>query len=151
MCGMRREAARIQIIQDICQPMTDTPPKNQLPKLDAPSQAKLRKLLAADRLFPVMNNTKWAELIDAMINSPQMEAAFRLRSVFTLSDYCTDWDREWHYHIHPVAEIEWIELRAASLEWLLSTLRKHNLPFSMEGDIPRVWAYTRPGKQPLWC
>lgn len=60
------------------------------------------------------------------------------------------WDRDWHNHIHPVAEIEWIELRAVSLDWLLSTLRKYNLPFSLEEGTPCVWGYTRPGTQPLW-
>jgi hypothetical protein len=123
---------------------------HQLPELDEVKKAKIRRLLTAGMIFPVMNNTKWAELIKAMINAPQMKPEFRLHSVLAPSDYCTDWDREWHYHIHPVAEIEWIELKAVSLDWLLSTLRKHNLPFSLEDGVPRVWGYTRPSMQPLW-
>ncbi|MBK5410820.1 hypothetical protein JFU58_20025 [Pseudomonas sp. TH34] len=123
---------------------------HQLPELDEVTKAKIRRLLTAGMIFPVMNNTKWAELIKAMINAPQMKPEFRLHSVLAPSDYCTDWDREWHYHIHPVEEIEWIELKAVSLDWLLSTLRKHNLPFSLEDGVPRVWGYTRPSMQPLW-
>lgn len=123
---------------------------HQLPELDEVTKAKIRRLLTAGMIFPVMNNTKWAELIKAMINAPQMKPEFRLHSVLAPSDYCTDWGREWHYHIHPVAEIEWIELKAVSLDWLLSTLRKHNPPFSLEDGVPRVWGYTRPSMQPLW-
>lgn len=124
---------------------------HQLPDPDDATKMKLRKLLASGMLLPVMNNTKWVELIEAVLGSPEMKSEFRLHSALAPSDYCTDWDRDWHYHIHPLAEIEWIELRAVSLEWLLSTLRKHNLPFSMEGGAPRVWGYTRPGVQPHWC
>src|SRR5476651_2757217 len=75
---------------------------HQLPELDEVTKAKIRRLLTAGMIFPVMNNTKWAELIKAMINAPQMKPEFRLHSAFAPSDYCTDWDREWHYHIHPV-------------------------------------------------
>ena len=125
--------------------------KQQLPEPDDAAKVKLHKLLAAGTILSVMNKTKWAELIEAMLRSPQMQPEFRLHSVLAPSGYCTDWDGDWHYHIHPVAEIEWIELRAVSLDWLLSTLRKHNLAFSIEGETPRVWGYTRLGMQPVWC
>ncbi|MEO4016368.1 MULTISPECIES: DUF6678 family protein [Pseudomonas] len=123
---------------------------HQLPEPDEIAKAKIRKLLSDDMILPVMNNTKWAELIEAMLSAPEMSPEFRLHSTLAPSDYCTGWDRDWHYHIHPVAEIEWIELRAVSLDWLLSTLRKYNLPFSLEEGTPCVWGYTRPGIQPLW-
>jgi hypothetical protein len=123
---------------------------HQLPELDEISKAKIRDLLTAGMILPVMNNTRWAELIRAMHNAQDMKPEFRLHSTLAPSDYCTEWDRDWHYHIHPVAEIEWIELRAVSVDWLLSTLRKHNLPFSLEDGMPRVWGYTRPGSQPQW-
>lgn len=122
----------------------------QLPELDEITKEKVRRLLNAGIILPVMNNTKWAELIDAMVNAPQMKPEFRLHSLLAPNDHCTGWDREWHYHIHPVAEIEWIELRTVSLNWLLSTLRKHNLPFPLEDGVPRVWGYTRLSMQPLW-
>ena len=46
---------------------------HQLPELDEVKKAKIRRLLTAGMIFPVMNNTKWAELIKAMINAPQMK------------------------------------------------------------------------------
>ncbi|MDQ0740253.1 DUF6678 family protein [Pseudomonas sp. W4I3] len=131
--------------------MRRTDIKQQLPELDCAAKVKLRRLLAAGTILPVMNKTKWVELIEAMLCSPQIQPEFRLHSVLAPSGYCTDWDGDWHYHIHPVAEIEWIELRAVSLDWLLSILRKHNFPFSIEGETPRVWGYTRLGMQPVWC
>ncbi|QBZ89319.1 hypothetical protein EPZ47_11580 [Pseudomonas viciae] len=131
--------------------MRGTDFRQQLPEPDDAVKAKLHRLLAAGTILPVMNKTKWAELIEAMLGSPQMRPEFRLHSVLAPSGYCTDWDGDWHYHVHPVAEIEWIELRAVSLDWLLSTLRKHNLPFTIEGETPRVLGYTRLGLQPVWC
>ncbi|MCE6976547.1 hypothetical protein EI534_03710 [Pseudomonas frederiksbergensis] len=68
-----------------------------------------------------------------------------MHSTLAPSDYCTGWDRDWHYHIHPVAEIEWVELRAVSLSWLLYTLRKHNLPFFYRG-----WSATCLGLYKTW-
>jgi hypothetical protein len=121
-----------------------------LPELNESTKAKIQKLLTDGKIFSVMNNTKWTELIKEMLASPEMKPAFRLRSILASSDYCTDWDRDWHYHIHPVAEVEWIELRSTSSDWLVSTLRKHSIPFSLEDGVPRVWGYTRPGVQPLW-
>jgi len=123
---------------------------NDLPGLDAVARSEISKLLAAGVILPVMNNAKWARLIKAMINTPQMNPEFRLHSVLASDDYSTAWDGEWHYHVHPVAEIEWIELRAISQDWLLSTLRTHSLPFSVDDGVPRVWGYIRPGVQPHW-
>ncbi|WP_217997333.1 DUF6678 family protein, partial [Pseudomonas syringae group genomosp. 3] len=67
---------------------------HQLPELDEITKAKIRRLLTAGIIFPVMNNTKWAELINAMINAPQMKPEFRLRSTLAPIDYRSDWDRE---------------------------------------------------------
>jgi hypothetical protein len=102
-------------------------------------------------MVPQLNNTKWSELIQAMLDSPQMKPEFRLRNILAAGEYCTDWDRDWHYHIHPIAEIEWIEIRAASQDWLLVALRTHNIPFSMENGVPRVWGYTKIDTQPIWA
>ncbi|WP_317850997.1 DUF6678 family protein [Pseudomonas sp. BF-RE-24] len=101
-------------------------------------------------MVPVMSNTKWSELILAMLDSPGMTPEFRLRSILGRGDYCANWDRDWHYHIHPVEEIEWIELRATSQDWLLSILRGNHVPFSLEIEEIRVWGYTKVDAQPRW-
>jgi hypothetical protein len=123
---------------------------NKLPFLNAQDALKLRKLIEGGELIPLLNNTKWSELISEMINAPEMNPQFRTRSVFAPPDYVTDWDGEWFYHIHPVAEIEWIDLQSNSNDWLLATLKMHNIPCSSEQGTLRVWGYTRRGMQPCW-
>jgi len=49
--------------------------KQQLPEPDDAAKVKLHKLLAAGTILSVMNKTKWAELIEAMLRSPQVHAA----------------------------------------------------------------------------
>lgn len=123
---------------------------NNMPLLNDKDAKRLANSLARGELIPVLNNTKWAELIGEMRNGKEMKPQFRTRSVFAPSGFVTDWDGEWYHHIHPVAELEWVEIRAASPDWLLEVLRKHGIPFSDEGGFIRVWGYTRPGVQPFW-
>ena len=121
-----------------------------LPALNDLDKAKLKKLVADGRLIPALNNTKWSELIEEMLGGAEMKPQYRCRSVFAPPGYMTEWDGEWYYHIHPVAELEWVDLRATSEGWLRQTLRKHDIPFSSEQGVLRVWGYTRPGVQPFW-
>lgn len=123
--------------------------KNNLPPLGDSDAHRLSRLISDGHLIPVLNNTKWAELIEEMLDAGAMKPQFRTRSVFAPSGFVTEWDGEWYHHIHPVAELEWVELRAVSSEWLIATLRKHSIPFSEEQGVPRVWGYTRPGPQPV--
>lgn len=122
----------------------------RLPQLTDVDLRRLKKLLADGQLLPVLNDTKWSELIAEMLNGREMQPQFRTRSVFATERYVSDWDGEWYHHTHPVAELEWIELRARSEEWLFKVLRMHGIPFSIEDGIVRVWGYTRPGRQPCW-
>ncbi len=85
-----------------------------------------------------------------MVEACKEKPRFRMHSVFAPPGFVTEWDSEWYYHIHPVAEIEWLELQATSRAWLEDVLRKHSIPFSYEQDVVRVWGYTRPGMQPCW-
>jgi hypothetical protein len=125
--------------------------KRRLPPLSDHDVDRLSRLISDGHLIPALNNTKWAELIEEMLHAGAMKPQFRTRSVFAPLGFVTEWDGEWYYHIHPVAELEWVELRAASPEWLIATLRKHSIPFSEEEQgVPRVWGYTRPGPQPCW-
>lgn len=124
--------------------------KNSLPPLGDRDAYRLSRLISDGHLIPVLNDTKWAELVEEMLDAGAMKPQFRTRSVFAPPGFVTEWDGEWYHHIHPVADLEWVELRAASAEWLIATLRKHSIPFSEEQGVPRVWGYTRPGPQPFW-
>jgi hypothetical protein len=122
-----------------------------MPRRDEHHAKRLAGMLERGELYPILNNTKWAELRSVMLAAPLDQAPrFRARSVFAPADFCTEWDGEFYYHTHPVAHIEWLELKAASQEWLQNTLRGHNIPFSVEDGTVRVWGYTRPGRQPEW-
>ncbi|WP_367619321.1 DUF6678 family protein [Paraburkholderia sp. SEWSISQ10-3 4] len=108
-------------------------------------------MLSRGELYPVMNHTKWAELRAAMLSaSREMALQFRGRSVFAPPGFCTEWDGEFYYHLQPVADLEWIELRSKSEVWLRDTLRRWSIPYSVEAGVIRVWGYTRPGTQPQW-
>ena len=54
---------------------------HQLPELDEVTKAKIRRLLTAGMIFLVMNDTKWAELIKALINAPQMQSGLAHASI----------------------------------------------------------------------
>ena len=110
----------------------------------------LAKLVANGDLIPVMNNTKWRELLAELRAGAEFNPKFRLKDVFAVDGYISEWDGEFYHHIHPVQTIEWLELRSTSSNWLFSCLTKHSIPFSLEGSTPRIWGYTRLGQQPMW-
>jgi hypothetical protein len=111
---------------------------------------KLARLVACGDLIPVMNDTKWRELLAELRARAEFSPQFRTKDVFSDAGYVSKWDGEFHYHIHPVETIEWLELRSSSPTWLSSCLTRHSIPFSLEGGTLRVWGYTRPGQQPIW-
>ncbi|MDQ0028107.1 hypothetical protein J2X90_005960 [Variovorax paradoxus] len=119
-----------------------------------PSEADVKRLagmVMRGELHPVLNHTKWAELRTEMLAAPsEQHPQFRARSVFSPPDFRTAWDGEFYYHVHPVADLEWMELQAASSTWLRDTLQRHSIPYSLEAGVVRVWGYTRPGPQPEW-
>ena len=119
-----------------------------------PSESDMNRLavmISRGELHPVLNHTKWTELRAEMLTAPpEQHPQFRARSVFAPPDFCTDWDGEFYYHVHPVADLEWMELQATSTDWLLGILRRHSIPHSIEDGVVRVWGYTRPGPQPVW-
>ncbi|MCD2166145.1 DUF6678 family protein [Comamonas koreensis] len=122
-----------------------------MPRLNAADKKRLVTMVQRGDLHPVLNHTKWAELRSEMLAAP-MEAhpRFRVRTVFSPPGFCSDWDSEFYYHIHPVEEREWLELKSASAAWLHEVLRRNSIPFSVEDGVVRVWGYTHPGLQPQW-
>ena len=134
--------------------------------MDADWVARLRREVDAHiqecGLASAMNDTKWTELCALFQNS-----GLRYRIKDVLSDAPTRWDGEWYYHPRPYFRIEWLEINAHDFweeskgtaakfrdvsgdrtEEIVSSLRKHNIPFSREGDHIRIWGYLRPGAKP---
>ncbi|WP_211231730.1 DUF6678 family protein [Ottowia thiooxydans] len=122
-----------------------------MPRPNPAESKRLARMIQSGQLIPVLNRTKWAELRTEMLGaSAEQSPRFRVRGVFSPEGFRADWEGEFYYHLHPVDVIEWIELKAASDEWLRTALRRHSIPFSIESGVVRVWGYTRPGKQPTW-
>lgn len=123
----------------------------EMPRPDEHERKRLIAMINRGELYPSLNNTKWAKLRSEMLGAPPEQApTFRARSVFAPPGFQTDWDGEFYYHMHPVADIEWLELKATSQDWLSETLHGINIPYSIEDGVVRVWGYTRPGMQPDW-
>ncbi len=123
----------------------------EMPRPDENEIRRLTGMVKRGELYPTLNHTKWAELRSEMLAAPvEQDPKFRVRSVFAPPGFCTGWEGEFYYRIHPVADIEWLELKARSQEWLRNKLRAHNIPYSVEDGVVRVWGYTRPGPQPEW-
>ncbi|GKS83566.1 hypothetical protein AVMA1855_05460 [Acidovorax sp. SUPP1855] len=122
-----------------------------MPRPTDEDMKRLSAMVQRGELYPALNHTKWAELRAEMLAAPgEQHPQFRGRSVFAPPGFCTAWDGEFYYHLHPVAEWEWIELQAASVQWLQEVLKRHGIPYSVEAGVIRVWGYTRPGPQPDW-
>lgn len=72
---------------------------------------KLRKIIAADGLTGLANDTKWNELIDFMRKVPRENwcAGYRYRRID--SDFVSEWDGEWWHHLpFPLMSVMWLDL-----------------------------------------
>jgi hypothetical protein len=72
---------------------------------------KLRKLIAAQGLIGLANDTKWNELLTEMRGIPDEKwcPSFRFRCVD--SEFISQWDGEWWHHLpFPFISVLWIEL-----------------------------------------
>lgn len=86
---------------------------HDMPRPDEKVTNRLTGMAKRGELYPILNNTKWAELRSEMLAAPwEQEPKFRARSVFAAPDFYPGWDGDFYYHIHPVADIEWLELKA---------------------------------------
>ena len=122
-----------------------------LPKLPQVEAAKLARLIREEQIYSVMNNTKWSELLNDILTLPPLERpSLRMRSVFAPAGFITDWGQSWDYDLCPVEDLEWIDMLPDSRNLLTSILAKHNIPYSIEGNLVRVWGYVRPGTYPDW-
>ena len=72
---------------------------------------KLRKLIAAQGLTGLANDTKWNELIEFMRKVPREDwcAGYRYRCFD--SGYVSEWDCEWWHHLpFPFISVMWLDL-----------------------------------------
>ncbi|RDZ06690.1 hypothetical protein C3744_28330 [Priestia megaterium] len=92
----------------------------------------------------VMNNTKWAEIRNAM-NDCSINTIWRTKDVKT--KYTSDWDGDWFYHFKGnYKNIEWLEIKVENLEeknQVINTLRTINVPGETKGDVIKVYGYVQ--------
>lgn len=72
---------------------------------------KFRKLVESLGLTGLANNTKWNELLTYMRSKKGgvWRPSFRCNCLGT--DYISEWDCEWHYHVPlPFIQVRWLEL-----------------------------------------
>ena len=96
---------------------------------------------------PVMNNTKWEEIREAMCNTP---THFQWRTKDIETGYISMWDVEWYYHFRlgDYKYIEWLEIKADTEELrkdLLDILEKVHVPGKILEDAIRVYGYAGTG------
>lgn len=96
---------------------------------------------------PVMNNTKWEEIREAMCNTPNH---FQWRTKDIETGYITMWDAESYYHFRlgDYNYIEWLEIKADTEELrknLLDILEKIHVPRKVLEDAIRVYEYADTG------
>jgi hypothetical protein len=114
--------------------------------------------VAREGFSSVMNDTKWEEVVSAIMSLPGGTPRYRQKHV--RSSEPADWDGEWYYHLRPFSVVEWVDIdpidrskypasdRGEAIE---EALRAIHVPFSGEDGAIRIWGYVRPGVSPNWA
>src|SRR5262249_38507776 len=96
---------------------------------------------------PVMNDTKWDELRQAMYGLGDASPRWRTKDI---SGYVCPWDGEWFYHFRNGGydTIEWVEIRTGTPEQdaaVEAALRRVHVPGYRIDHGYRVYGYVRNG------
>lgn len=99
-------------------------------------------------MLPVMNNTKWKELQEAMYGLQQRP---QWRTRCTTNGYISSWDGEWFYHFSEggFEDIEWVEIKAENetqSELVLSLLKSIHVPGIKTEYGFKVYGYVHEGE-----
>lgn len=116
---------------------------------------KIRHTIARLGLTGVANDVKWGRLIDVMRTRDGWRPSYRVNCVG--SDYISDWDVEWWYHLpFPMMSIRWLDIgcwqevsRGLLLDpeiidhsdWILPLLDEAGFCHDVVGEIVRVHGY----------
>ena len=105
-------------------------------------------MAASDQYAPVMNDTKWWELRNAMLET---EDTPRWRTRCIDNGYISGWDMEWCYHFTEggFKDIEWLEIEITSQSQrtlVLRILRYIHVPGEVVDVGFRVYGYVLLGE-----
>src|SRR5687767_8530237 len=70
---------------------------------------RLRRHVQEQQLVSVMNETKWSELRQLMIEHPR-SPRYRLQCLLSPPTDPESWERDWHYHLPAFVWIEWLDI-----------------------------------------
>ncbi|OIK11539.1 hypothetical protein BIV60_18010 [Bacillus sp. MUM 116] len=95
-----------------------------------------------------MNNTKWEEIREAMLDSPNGHP-WRTKNIET--GYICPWDGEWFYHFRIGGHkcTEWLEIKSETEEIrneVLEILKGIHVPGEVLDGVIRVYGYVEIGK-----
>jgi hypothetical protein len=119
---------------------------------------RLRRYVQDQQLVSAMNDTKWRELRQLMIER-KPSPRYRLQCFLSPPEGPESWEGDWHYHLPTFVWIEWLDIDPIHRTWrghlvddlkldmtadLITLLESHSIPFEMEGPLIRIYGYRRP-------
>lgn len=119
---------------------------------------RLQRYVQEEQLVSVMNDTKWRELRQVMIELPR-SPKYRLQCLLSPPTAPDNWDGDWYYHLPTFVWIEWLDIdpiyqtrRGHLLKDELTDLTReltplleaHSIPFEANGPFIRIHGYRRP-------
>ncbi|WP_081394083.1 DUF6678 family protein [Paenibacillus odorifer] len=99
----------------------------------------------SNELKPLMNNTKWEEIRQAMLNYA-FPTKCRIKDIDT--GYISLWDGDWYYHFSDGGYkfIEWLEIHAEDDSInadLIQILKKIHVPGEVTTDSIIIYGYNK--------
>lgn len=126
------------------------------------NKRKVMEAIAERNLVSIMNNTKWRELQDAVINTllfpPPYQCKYLLEEILHPEEFETDvwyWG-DWHEGIEPFYNVEWIRVRPRYLKHrgrlvspelmditddFVNILKSLSIPYRLDNDTYYIYGY----------
>ena len=125
---------------------------------------ELIKFIAKRQLVSVMNQTKWRELCQEFSQNNTIDPSVRYKLIYSdqLFGFSPVW---WNELLYDAPAIEWLDFNPIELESrgilvspketnisdeILTILKRHNIPYSMEQSYIRVWGYLNQSERPVF-
>jgi hypothetical protein len=119
---------------------------------------RLHRHVQEQQLVSAMNDTKWRELRQLMIERPR-SPRYRLQCLLSPPTNPDSWDGDWYYHLPTFVWIEWLDIdpiyrtrrghlvedeKVDLTEELVPLLQARSIPFEAHGSFIRIYGYRRP-------
>jgi len=120
---------------------------------------RLERYIVRESLISIMNNTKWKELRNLILNNFSFSPKYRVKCLRQPGANECYWETDWQHHLpSPYKVIEWVDIdpiqyhhlgglvddiREDKTEELSCLLRAKSIPFEVEGIYLRIYGYRR--------